>query len=202
MYLYHYSPKKLDQILTLELQDNYGIRTLSESFINKEINASKFRGEKYSRLKEISLMIDKLPINMIRNARFPKAHPYKKAKTLFCHSVEIKSLDNILKWELTETPFDVFLRDHFWMDYIPYKFVYFRIRELLKFLKNEKGRDVKKLSKQASKYKNTYDKYFKDWIDSESFERTNNMYACGVPHILVYTNQEIRVFEVKRIDMT
>jgi hypothetical protein len=197
-YLYHYSTKKLTKLLTLELQNEVGIRTFTKEFINKEEKRRKFRGDQFSRLKQISFMIDKLPYEVIKKASFPDNHPYK-AKSLYCHTIEIAKLKDILFWELVESPFDMFIRNIFWKDRNKYKYYYFRINKVLKRLIGERGNSIDKISKISGRYKITYDKYFDRWINSKKFETTKHMYAYSVPHILVYTKKEVPVLKVEKV---
>ena len=175
MRIYHYSSKPRKEILTIKLQRSDG-------------------GQDFNRLDEISFMIDKIPTEVISKSNWPEKHAYN-SRYLYCHTVDLKNLENIHRWRIAESPLDVFLRNNFWSHQRYCKVIH----NILKVLFKEKGSNLEALEKQILKYKGTYPSFFKDWTNSSSFTKTNAMYACGVPHLIVSTKRPIEVDKTQKV---
>lgn len=194
LYIYHYSNKLFDTILTKEQQSKAGINSLSKEVINKEDDRARFRSSKYPRYNETSFMIDELPFDVILNSRFDPNHTvYKKGATIYCYEINVLNLPQ-MHWRLTESPTDTFIR-HFWIENEFYKRIFFKMKNWLKIIEGNENEDLSKLIKTVRKYKGSYNRYFKRWVNSKSFINESNMYAATIPHIQLYPVDGIIEFE-------
>jgi hypothetical protein len=185
MYLYHYSTKKVDVILSRLAQHKKKINVLSKKELRDEELAKEFRGGVVMDIEQISFFFEKIPLDVLRSASFDRKHKaYQKGKKLYVYKVKIENLPS-LYWEEVETAFDVWFRTWFWLEDNVVKRVYFSVRRIIKFFLYQDGVGIRRIASLAKIYKGTYRGYFKKWINSKSFEGEKHMYAATVPHILI-----------------
>lgn len=139
--------------------------------------------DKYS--NHISCFFDPLPIDLIITANYPDSHIYK-SNAIYEHVIDIRHLDDNVKFHIKETPMDNFLL-RFW-GVIDDK-LYFRSKYMISSLLGNKGLDKSGLVKVVKKFKGTTRKAFEDLLNSYEFNSDENyryMYAPRVAHAMIY----------------
>ena len=185
MHLYHYSLAPREEILSQQQLHDRGLVILPSERLVEEEQARRFRSEPYPAIAEISLFVDPLPLSIIRAAPFDAGHKaFKHGSTLYAHTIEATTAA-ILHWEFVETPLDMWLRDHLWLDWNPWKRIYFFVRHVVKSLMGYKGRDRSCMEKLICRFAGGTEEAYTSWTKSPTFLKENRMYAASVPHLLL-----------------
>jgi len=189
MELYHYCSLKLTEILTLEEQWKRGMPFVEE----------KDKYKKYGYHKHVSLTIDKIPIQLIKD-KFPESSPYKRGGVLYEHIIETDEIKNMMNYEISESPLNLRMDDLWWGSKIRQKIgedgilddVFSHVQDSIKSVINEKGTTIQSLNKAIAKFKNTIEPRYIDWTNRPTFdEESTRMYSPYIPHVQIYLNPGI-----------
>lgn len=190
MKLYHYSKKKLSELLTRELQ---GVVTEEE---RKDPDMVRIPGPYYD---HVSLFFDPIPSEILGDIFPSNHHAWATGNELVEHVVDANKLLPYA-WSIVESPLKTFFFDHIpWLDNETYQEVWLKTRLILSRMKGDEGEDLPKLLKAIKRYQNTTrDAYLKLSRRADKDSHTSR-YASLVPHLMVYTHHAIPVDKVNRI---
>lgn len=195
MLLYHYNKRRLDRLLTRDLQE-----VVTDKERKNGLEASKFRGDVGPYYQSVSFLLEPAPIDTIGSI-FPKDHhTWATGTELWEHEIDLEGQD-FYGWSIVEGPISMLF-----IDYVPwfknpfYKKLFFRSLALGRTLFSESGKDYRSLEKALRKFPTgtTREAYMR-LPKRKDYEDVKNLYAGTVPHLMIYTKSPIQIANVTSV---
>lgn len=188
MFLYHYNTLAFKTLKTLALQ-----QTLSEAEKRDNERAARFRGD-YPYHDNISLFFEPAPLDLLDTV-FPKNHHlWVKGRAVVEHRIAVDQL-SLYAWIAVETPISSFLIDTLpWSENEHYKRGFFQLKKAASIIARERGTTLHQLKRFLARFKpGTTRQAYQRLKDYKHYDEVKHLYAPTVPHLMLYTKDEIPV---------
>lgn len=166
MYLYHYSDKLFDRLLTKRKQ---GIKD----------DANKL--EKYAYLDHISFFLEPIPLDILPSIHKNKHPFYVEGKELNEYKILTTSLGKMF-YRLVESPENIKLLYDTTID----DETYYKERDKVDKKNKYEGTSLKDLESLVHRFQGTTREYFKKIPSYPNYEEIKTKYAPCVPHFMIY----------------
>ena len=194
MYIYHYSTKRFDKILTRALQG-----VVSKEDLEKSRQKSYRSPGGYH--DHVSFFIDRPPLDILPDL-FKGAHPFwTDGKLLYEYKVKVETLPSNVIYDIVETPSVISkINDIDWDKASDEEIKnWHKSKDAhLRSIK-ERGVGIGNLMSAMKPYVGKTRQAYIDARRSAYAESTKTMYAAGVPHLMLYVNDPIKTESITQV---